>query len=857
MNTLNVNWYYQRIHQRLQSLALALRVFVLAALLFVIPQKSSAQTPEFVKDINPGSNSSIPGEMTNVNGILFFQADDGVNGYELWKSNGTAAGTVLVKDIPPEADGIGSSPKSFTAVNNMVFFWASQPTTGYELWKSDGTAAGTVLLKDIHSNGSFEPLQNSSGPYSEHSNVNVNGTFFFSDGTAAGTVMVKDIHPTSNSSPDYLTDVNGTLFFSAADSSHGHELWKSDGTAAGTMLVKDISEVSGSSPRDLTNVNGTLFFTADDGVNGVELWKSDGTAIGTVLVKDIHLGGLGSVPRHLTNVNGVLFFVADDGVSGAELWKSDGTATGTVLVKDILPGISSSVLDWLTNVNGTLFFTAIPDFSSVGTKLWKSDGTADGTVLVNENTTPGLFGPGPYHLISVNNFLFFSAFDLFGSGGNALWQSSASEAAAPIMADFDFDSTLTKFRANVNGTLFFAINDGTHGRELWKLETNGPPLDTDQDGIPDTSDNCPTVANPDQNNFDGDSEGDACDSDDDNDGSPDNADCNDTNPSIHPGATEVCNNQDDNCDGTVDQNTRLCYTGQAGTSGVGLCHNGTQICTSGDWGHSCPGEVTPVAETCNGQDDDCNGQTDEGVQSTFYRDQDSDTYGNATVSALACSVPSGYVTNNTDCNDNNTAMHPNATELCNGVDDNCSGQTDEGFVGLGTSCAVGVGACQQSGTKVCSATGTAVVCSAVAGTPTSEICGDGIDQDCNGVDQICSPPTFNFTGFFQPVDNLPVLNQVKAGRAIPVKFGLGGNFGLSIFAVGFPASQQVTCNTSAPLDAIEETVSTGTSSLSYDAISGQYSYVWKTNSAWSNTCRQLTVKFSDGSEYKANFKFTK
>ena len=89
-------------------------------------------------------------------------------------------------------------------------------------------------------------------------------------------------------------------------------------------------------PATSTNVNGTLFFTADDGTNGCELWKSDGTAAGTVLVKDINPAQR-LLPQHLTNVNGTLFFTANDGTHGHELWKSDGTAAGTVLVKDIQP----------------------------------------------------------------------------------------------------------------------------------------------------------------------------------------------------------------------------------------------------------------------------------------------------------------------------------------------------------------------------------------------------------------------------------------------------------------------------------------------------------------------------------------
>jgi hypothetical protein len=112
---------------------------------------------------------------------------------------------------------------------------------------------------------------------------------------------------------------------------------------------------------------------------------------------------------------------------------------------------------------------------------------------------------------------------------------------------------------------------------------------------------------------------------------------------------------------------------------------------------------------------------------------------------------------------------------------------------------------------------------------------------------------YNFTGFFSPVSNLPTLNQVNAGRAIPVKFSLAGNQGLGIMAAGYPASQQVSCSTSAPISDVQETTTAGNSSLSYDGA--QYNYVWKTESVWAGTCRVLTVKLIDGTSHTANFKF--
>jgi uncharacterized protein len=124
------------------------------------------------------------------------------------------------------------------------------------------------------------------------------------------------------------------------------------------------------------------------------------------------------------------------------------------------------------------------------------------------------------------------------------------------------------------------------------------------------------------------------------------------------------------------------------------------------------------------------------------------------------------------------------------------------------------------------------------------------------VDETTVAVLYNFTGFFQPVDNLPVVNTVKAGLAVPIKFSLNGDHGLDIFAAGYPKVEFTSC-TSMTVDAIEETVTAGNSSLSYDPVADQYIYVWKTNKAWEGKCGTLLVSFNDGTTQTALFKFNK
>ena len=401
--------------------------------------------------LSPGTGNGIPKYMTEVNGRLFFQAYSTLTGWGLYGSDGTAQGTVLlgksfIIGISLPAGSAYSREDYLVNVDGTLFFAGTTSTVssdyGVELWRSDGTAAGTYVVKDIY--------------------------------PGAGS-----------SNPDCLANVNGTLCFAADDGVHGVELWKSDGTAAGTVMVKDINPNNSISykhsyPKWLTNVNGTLFFSASLEPGNTELWKSDGTESGTVLVKEISSGTYGSDPSWLTNVNGTLLFAATDTNGDRELWRSDGTEAGTFVVRDINPGTVRSTPLYLREVKGTLFFQAFsPGF---GRELWKSDGTAAGTIMVKDLNPTGISYPDYMTgwLASVGDFLLFAAND--GTHGYELWQSDGTEAGTFMVEDINPTSTGSTpndswpgWITKVNGTAFFIASDGVYGRELWKYVPPAPP----------------------------------------------------------------------------------------------------------------------------------------------------------------------------------------------------------------------------------------------------------------------------------------------------------------------------------------------------------------------------------------------
>lgn len=314
---------------------LFIRLFIGLLLVFDNSFAQSSLIRSFQTDSYGGPSQSVKSG-TN----LFFSAYDDVHGRELWVSDGTAAGTRLVKDIYNGTTGsIGDYFYLLACdVNGVIYFRARDSLFGNELWRSDGTPAGTYMVKDISpgtsdSNvGEFEALNGNI-----YFTANTGSQVWRSDGTGTGTTLLGSFNVATS-----LCAFNGNLYFSADNNNNGQELWKSNGTAGGTILLKDLNGVIGASlPCNFHATSSLLFFMAYTSL-GWELWKTNGTSGGTTIVKEINPSGNSVIDfyseAYMTNIGDTIFFRAQDGINGYQLWRSDGTANGTFSLTNLPNG---------------------------------------------------------------------------------------------------------------------------------------------------------------------------------------------------------------------------------------------------------------------------------------------------------------------------------------------------------------------------------------------------------------------------------------------------------------------------------------------------------------------------------------
>lgn len=402
-----------------------------------------------VIDINP-HGSSFPDWLTAVDNTLYFVADDGIHGRELWKSDGTVQGTHMVRDLVPGVRG--SNISQLHGVGALLFFNTDDEISGEELWKSEGTEETTVLVRDLNpgSAGSVPGSRTHVGEklYFSAFDDRHGRELWVSDGTKWGTILVRNLNREFSSDPSWLTEFQGKLVFCAHEKETGNELWITDGTESGTSLVRDIYPgESDSNPMHLFTTDGVFYFSADDGLDRGGMWVSDGTRAGTHLVLGTASGREALGPSGFNLANDVVTFCAFQRETGRELWKTDGTDVGTVLVKDIYPGTNSGVSggddrethrEWGCVVAGGILFPAISGMSS-GTGLWFSDGTEEGTHLIQEFSPSHIQEFDPPH--------------------------GSSEI------DTDYPER-RRAHAKLNGTVYFIGYDSGYRYGLWKLRVS-------------------------------------------------------------------------------------------------------------------------------------------------------------------------------------------------------------------------------------------------------------------------------------------------------------------------------------------------------------------------------------------------
>lgn len=429
------------------------------------------------RDIVEGPAGSDPVWLTAVGDQVYFSADDGEHGRELWASRGNRGRTRLVADL--RAPSAWTTPSSFPSclatLGETLLFEADG-----KLWRAGERPDAATLVSEV-------------GPRCEDDALLVLGDELYfvgsdrshglelwrTDGTSAGTHMVADVNPGAGSSrPAEFVVVGDTLSFSAVDGQHDRELWRTDGTEVGTMLVADLNPLgNGIGEPGFTQtavVGGILYFEGNDGVTGYELWRTDGTAEGTALVADVRPGPGASDPGELTAVGDVVYFQAFDDVHHHELWRSDGTLLGTSMVTELHPDGSSSPQK-LTAVDDVLFFQAYSP--AVGRDLWRTDGTAAGTEPIEIVPGPGSSNPGGatwQHelVVDPDGVLYFPAGD--GEAGTELWRSDGTASGTWRIADLrpgSSGSNPTELTL-VGGDLYFSADDGTLGRELYRATTS-------------------------------------------------------------------------------------------------------------------------------------------------------------------------------------------------------------------------------------------------------------------------------------------------------------------------------------------------------------------------------------------------
>lgn len=399
-----------------------------------------------------------------------------------------------ISEAMPVPEGL-FYPTSMNILNGKMLFVAQSPVHGKELWSTDGTVAGTFLVKEINnaynspgfnaftyftskdSRGYFGILGGTKMVFAAVDDFNGTPQTWITDGTGPGTFKLT-IPGMSLQNPRWFKEFNGKLYFIAASPGNGYEIWSTDGTIAGTSLLTNINPGAGSAfnlnwdPCFLA-FNNKLFFKADNGVNGIELWSTDGTAAGTSMLKDINVGGTTDTAA----INGFkivdryndqpfiaagkyFYFSAYEGknYSGGFniLYRSDGTTQGTVAISAGPIKLGSDASQFFTPQSMTLFNNDLYFF-----------GSAIGSTTLS--------GGGLWHVNSATD-QFTNVYPVTGRGDNGLSDNT------PLNSMREYNGKLYFMGIGSGDKMHFWSTDGTNAgtKKIFQTTTNTDSFDSQQ-----------------------------------------------------------------------------------------------------------------------------------------------------------------------------------------------------------------------------------------------------------------------------------------------------------------------------------------------------------------------------------------
>lgn len=436
-----------------------------------------------LRDFIPGTGFGQPQFFSQLNGIAYFRANTDSTGNELWRSDGTPEGTTIVRDVEPgTGSSFGGNASRPVRLGNILVFSATTQSTGEELWKTDGTSAGTVMVRDIAPGASSSSISqlvayNNFGVFAASDG---SGTYrlWRTDGTAAGTFMLPVAGDIQD--PQRVCSTGVGVFFIGRTPAGGHVLGYTDGTVANTRTLGAVTDCYGFGLDSMGALPTGALYPASDGGAGCELWFSDGTLSGTRRVKDIAPGIAGSFPQNYVSLDNraLVFFIArESNAAGEELWRSDGTEEGTFPVTSFSPGSPLSFYS-LKPAGDVLYFAA--NDGTHGAELWQTDGTVAGTRFVKDIWPPRPDGSStPQGFFQLGRAAYFTAWT--PATGFELWRTDAAPGGpgTSMVAEMypgpsdGATGIIDQGTAGVRGIgavgeqLYFRGRDPQAGSELW------------------------------------------------------------------------------------------------------------------------------------------------------------------------------------------------------------------------------------------------------------------------------------------------------------------------------------------------------------------------------------------------------